>query len=113
MDVELSVITKTYELYKHFTNINATIPKLHRYGLGEKVLAQNLDLLANLIKAKNAPRATKAAYLLNASTNIEILRLELRLYLDLKLTNQTQVFQMQANLREIGREVGGWLRSTK
>jgi hypothetical protein len=113
MDVELSVITKTYELYKHFTNINTVIPKIHRYGLGEKALTQNLDLLTNLIKAKNAPRPTKAAYLLNASTNIEILRFELRLYLDLKLASQTRVFQMQANLREIGREVGGWLRSLK
>ncbi|MDR2524301.1 MAG: four helix bundle protein [Candidatus Nomurabacteria bacterium] len=89
------------------------MPKLHRYGLGEKTLHTNLELLANLVKAKNAPRPQKAIFLIAASANVEILRFHLRLYLDLKLTGQTRVFQLQANLREIGREIGGWLKSVK
>ena len=53
----------------------------------------------------------KGPYLIKANTNLEITRLKLRLFLELKLANETQVFQLQAKLEEIGRMLGGWLKS--
>ena len=111
MDSELLVIQKTYELYKHLTLANNNVPRLHRYSLGEKTLSCSLDLLEQLIVAKHAPKAHKVTFLLNANTKLEVLRFQLRLYLDLKLIPETKVFQMQALLREIGRMLGGWLKS--
>lgn len=70
-----------------------------------------LSCLSDLIMAKNAPKALKASYLLKASGHAEVSRLKLRLMLDLKLANETKIFQAQNVLEEIGRMLGGWLRS--
>lgn len=111
MESELLVIQKTYELYKHLSIANSTIARAHRYSLGERSLTCSLELLEQLIKAKHAPKAQKVAFLLSASTQLEVLRFQLRLYLDLKLVSETKVFQMQAFAREVGKMTGGWLKS--
>lgn len=43
----------------------------------------------------------------------EVSRLKLRLFLELKLANETKILQTQAKLEEIGRMLGGWLKSVK
>lgn len=61
--------------------------------------------------AKNAPRSLKASYLIQASAQLEVVTLKIRLLLELELVNATKVFQVQAVLQEIGRMLGGWLKS--
>lgn len=61
--------------------------------------------------AKNAPKSLKAAYLIKAGAQHEITIFKLRLILELKLANETKIFQTQAKLAEIGRMLGGWLKS--
>lgn len=70
-----------------------------------------LELMRHLITTKNAPKPMKASYLIKALTEQEIATLKLRLYLELKLANETKVFQAQASLRDIGRMSGGWYKS--
>ena len=61
--------------------------------------------------AKNAPRPLKAPYLIKALAQQEVATLKLRLYLELKLVNETKIFQAQSVLKDIGRMGGGWLKS--
>lgn len=70
-----------------------------------------LDLLENLIMAKNAPKPLKAGYLIKASAKLETATLKLRLLLELKLTNETKIFQLHSQMEEIGRMLGGWRKS--
>ena len=63
--------------------------------------------------AKNAPKPLKAGYLIKASAKLETSMLKLRLFLEFKLTNETKVFQIQAHMEEIGRMLGGWLKSVQ
>lgn len=53
----------------------------------------------------------KAPYLIKASAQLEIATFKLRLMLELKLANETKIFQAQAILAEIGRMLGGWLKA--
>jgi hypothetical protein len=69
--------------------------------------------LDNLIMAKNAPKPLKAGYLIKASSQLEIATLKLRLILELALANETKIFQTQAKMAEIGRMLGGWLKSVQ
>lgn len=69
--------------------------------------------MSELVMAKNAPKSLKASYLLKASGHAEIARLKLRLFLDLKIANETKIFQAQSTLEEIGRMLGGWLKSVQ
>jgi len=81
------------------------------YSLGFNLENSILECMENLVMAKNAPRPLKAGYLLKADSKLEVARLKLRLFLELHLANETRVFQMQAKLEEIGRMLGGWLKS--
>jgi len=62
--------------------------------------------------AKNVPKPLKAAYLIKASAHLETATLKIRLLLELKLVNETRIFQLQSNLAEIGRMLGGWRKSS-
>lgn len=62
--------------------------------------------------AQHAPKAHKSAYLLKAQAYVELIRLKLRLYLELELANETKLFQLQSALDESGRMLGGWLKSS-
>jgi hypothetical protein len=101
----LPIINKSYELYKHFTEAYDHMGKSVEEGI--------LGLMEQLVMAKNAPKTLKTAYLLKASGTLEVLTLKMRLVLELKLMNETRVFQLQSEAQEIGRMLGGWLKSSQ
>jgi uncharacterized protein YehS (DUF1456 family) len=107
----LPIINKSYELYKALVEMNDHVEKRWRYSLGQNVEDSVMSLIQELIMAKNAPKPMKAAYLIKASSYQEIIILKMRLYLELKIANETKIFQSQAVLSEIGRMLGGWLKS--
>ena len=109
----LPIINKTYEVYKAIVNLNYTLTKRWRYSLGLSLENTILNLLENLVMAKNAPKPMKGGYLIQASAKLEISMLKLRLLLELKLCNETKIFQIQAQMDEIGRMLGGWLKSVQ
>lgn len=89
------------------------LSKRHRYSLGVSSETSVLCLLEELTMAKNAPKPLKGPYLIKASATLEVLTLKLRLLLELKLINETKIFQLQAKASEIGRMLGGWLKSVQ
>ena len=62
--------------------------------------------------ASHAPKALKPSYLIRAHAKLGLARLKLRLFLEMKLCNETKIFQIQAQLAELGRMLGGWLKAT-
>ena len=100
-------------MYKSIVEINHHLPRQYRFGMGLSAESSVLELLELLIMAKHAPKPTKPAYLIKANANLEITRIKLRLFLDLKLVNETKIFQAQSVLQEIGRMLGGWLKSVQ
>lgn len=109
----LPIINKSYEAYKSIVSINDALEKRWRYSLGASLESSILNFLEQCIMAKNAPKSLKAAYLIKASSQLEVTTLKLRLLLELQLANETKIFQMQSILSEIGRMLGGWLRASQ
>ncbi|MFT7184280.1 MAG: hypothetical protein ACI9QC_000618 [Oceanicoccus sp.] len=109
----LPIINKSYELYKVIIETNQGLSKRWKYGLGISLENSILDMLEQLLMAKNAPKPMKAGYLLKASSKLESSRLKARLMLELKLANETKLFQAQSQFEEIGRMLGGWLKSSQ
>jgi hypothetical protein len=109
----LPIIHATYEVYKHSVQISDTLSKRWRYSLGINIEKSILEVLELLVTAKNAPKPMKASFLLKASSTLEVTTLKIRLLLELQLVNETRVFQLQAKLQEIGRVLGGWLKSVQ
>ncbi len=109
---ELPIINKIYDVYKNILEITDKIQKRRRYGIGSSLEESMLSCFDYLIMAKNAPKALKASYLIRASSKLEISTFKLRVILELALANETKIFQAQAKFSEIGRMLGGWLKST-
>jgi hypothetical protein len=108
---ELPILNRVYDVYKTLDSINDKLPKHKRYSLGSSTEQTTLSLLEQLLMAKHAPKSHKAGFLVRAQAQLETLRFKLRLYLELKLANETRILQLQAQLQEIGRMLGGWLKS--
>jgi hypothetical protein len=110
--MEIPIIQKTYEVYKGIVDINNHLEKRWRYSLGHSLENSILSLLETLIMAKNAPKTLKSSYLLKSISHLEIMRLKLRLVLELKaVKNETNIFKIQQHNEEIGKMLGGWIRS--
>jgi len=112
MSDELPIINRTYNLYKPIDSINEALPKRRRYSLGNSTEQTLLELMRHLLTAKHAPKTHKSLYLLKAQSELELLRFKLRLYLELGVANETRIMQLQAQIAEIGRMLGGWLKSS-
>lgn len=109
----LPIINRTYDLYKQVVDISENLNKRWRFSLGKSIEDTVLSLLSELIMAKNAPKPLKAGYLIRACAHQETCMLKLRLCLELKLANETKIFQTQATVEEVGRQIGGWLKSVQ
>ena len=110
--MSLPIVNKTYEAYKTLVDIDHRLNKRWAFSLGLSTENSLLNLLEQLIMAKNAPKPLKSTYLIKASAHLETAGLKVRLLLELKLVNGTRIFQLQGNLAEIGRMLGGWLKSS-
>lgn len=82
-----------------------------RYSVGLSLEEGILNMLETFVMAKHAPKALKTPYLLKGIGYLESSRLKLRLLLELQLANETNIFKIQDDLADIGRQLGGWLRS--
>jgi len=112
LDTTLSIVEKTYQIYKRLVVIDAVVAKDHKEYTHVSSQRSVEKLLELFFMSQHAPKVHKGAYLLKAQAQLEILNLQLRLYLDLKLTNETKIFQLLADTQEVGRMLGGWLKAS-
>jgi hypothetical protein len=111
MSEGLPIIDACYRLYKQLYSINGSLPKAQYYRIGVSTEQTILDLIEQLVTAQNAPKLQKRTYLIQANTKLEIVRIKIRLYIELDLANQTRLFQTSAICNDIGRMLGGWTKS--
>lgn len=109
----LPVINLIYQIYKEIIEINTKLDKRWRYGLGISTENSAIECFELLIMAKKAPKPLKASYLIQANAKHEIIIHKIRLLIELKIINVTRAFQVQAKLTELGRMLGGWLKSVQ
>ena len=110
-ELNLPIIKKLYELYKLLYDYRASIPKLDRYAIWQRCDELVLDILENFLSAAYAQNLEKIAILKNASKKLNILRILVRLVKDIKAIDGKKYITLQEFINEIGRMLGGWMRS--
>ncbi|MBV8611147.1 MAG: diversity-generating retroelement protein Avd [Singulisphaera sp.] len=106
---ELIVITKTYDLILWTCNHTGRFPRNHRFVLGERIERNLYNLLETLIRAKYTKNRQRLLEVANLT--LEILRFQMRLAKDLQCLKVESYGFAAKSIDEIGRLVGGWLRS--
>jgi hypothetical protein len=111
--LDVPIIQKTYELYKTMHGYQKSIPKLERFTLWQKCENAALAVLEGLIQAGYLSPDRRADLLTRVSAHVDMLRVFLRLALDTKAIDQKKYIALQAITDEIGRMLGGWLKSIR
>src|SRR3954449_13404962 len=106
---ELTVITKTYDLILWSCNHTSRFPRNHRFVLGERIERNLYGLLEILIAARYTKNRQRL--LEDANLTLEVLRFQMRLAKDLQCLKVESYGFAARSIDEIGRLVGGWLRS--
>jgi len=111
MPREAPVVGKAYDFCLWLLPHVVKFPRSYRFVLGERLEREVVSLLLALVNAAYA--RDKTEILTGANIRIEGLRFLLRLAKDLRLLSVAQHEYAAEHLDEIGRMVGGWIRSGK
>ena len=84
-------------------------PRNHRFVLGERIERNLYDMLEALIRAKYTKERLPILEYVNLS--LEILRFQVRLAKDLNCLKVASYEFAAVSIDEIGRMVGGWMKS--
>ncbi len=113
MSDELAVIRGAYALNVELARRVEKFPRHQRAGLGADLTKHARDLLGGLIRAKYAALSDRPALLNEVNVGLELLRFHLRLAVDLRAYPLTAHGHLLGLADDVGRQVGGWLRSLK
>jgi hypothetical protein len=107
---ESPIFTRTYDLLRWLLPQAAKFPRIHRFGLGERVTSRALDFQETLLAAGLARGAERETLLREADVQLAHLRHHVRLCRDLQILANSQYEHAAGMLVEIGRLLGGWLK---
>lgn len=106
------IIASLYQCYASFHEVLIGFPKSERYSLGATIQQELLDVLRSCLAAAGTSDSTrKQRELERASVNLDTLRLLMNLAKDSHCISNQTYQQLDSKLSEIGRMLGGWLKS--
>lgn len=112
-DLDIPIFKKSYDLYKEFYTLRLAVPKQDRYTLWQKCESLLIDVLEGIIFASQQSKFEKLPTLEKTSVKLNFLRVCVRLMKDVKAIDGKKYILIEASLDEIGRMLGGWIKSTK
>jgi hypothetical protein len=110
---ESPIFSRTYDLLLWLLPRATGFPRVHRFGLGERVVRLALNLQETLIAAGLQSGAERLSLLQQADTQLTQLRHFLRLCKDLEMLSLGQYEHVAGMLVEIGRLLGGWQKKIR
>ncbi|MCB0318624.1 MAG: diversity-generating retroelement protein Avd [Bdellovibrionales bacterium] len=111
--LDIPIIQSSYKFYLELQSYQKQISKNTRYTLWKKCENCSLRILEMLIQAGYLNQKQRLNQLITISAQIDMLRIFLRLAFDTKVFNQKKHIEFLTSLDEIGRMLGGWLKSIK
>jgi len=88
-------------------------PKDSKYTLGSKIDSLFLEVVEEIINASNSDKAEKQIFLRIASTKLDLLKFFLQISWEIKCLDNKKYILLSEKLNEIGRMLGGWIKSLK
>lgn len=111
-EFDIPIFKKVYELYKQFHAIRAKASKQDRHTIFQKSENTLLDLIERILEASQLSKAEKLPALKKASVKLSFVRVFIRLMKDVKSIDLKTYTSLEENVDEIGRMLGGWIKST-
>lgn len=112
-ELDIPIFKKIYELYKNLYGFRNSVPKQDRYAVWQKCENILLETLENILLASQMPKNEKLPVLEKASLKLNLFRVFIRLAKEVKAIDRKKYILLQDNTDEVGRMLGGWIKSTK
>ncbi len=109
----LSLIQKLVKIYKLWQDYLYNFPKTSRYTLGAKIDNLFIETTENIIKAGYADKAEKIIFQKRASAKLDLLKFFLQVAWEIDSLENKKYITLSEKLNEVGRMLGGWIKSTK
>lgn len=104
---ELPIVQQTYDLIKWYVPILNRLPRDHKFGLGQRMVAELYELLEGLVLARyDRDRLSKLQPL---SGKLDILQYQTRLLFDFQLIALQRYQYASGCINEIGKQLTGWI----
>ena len=110
---DIPIFKKSYDLYKLFYSYRNTISKQDRYAIWQRCDGMILEVLENIMAASQMAKGEKLPVLEKTSIRLNFLRVFIRLMHETKGIDIKKYVLLQESIDEIGRMLGGWMRSVK
>lgn len=112
-EFDIPVFKKSYDLYKVFYGFRATVPKQDRYTIWQRSETLMIELIESIVLGSQMGKAEKLPTLERASSKISVIRVLIRLMKEVKAIDTKKYVALEEIVDEIGRMLGGWIRSVK
>lgn len=112
-EFDIPIFRKIFELYLNLHSLKNSIPKQDRYTLWQKCEDTLLETLENILLASQTSKAEKLPILEKASLKLNLFRILVRLAKEVKIIDSKKYVLLQENTDEIGRMLGGWIKSVR
>lgn len=112
-EFDMPIFKTAYSLYKDFYSIRSSVSKQDRYTIYLRVENSMLAIIEGILKASQQTKIQKLPTLEKISVDLNFLRVLIRLMKDVKAINMKKYATLEISIDEIGRMLGGWIKSTK
>jgi len=112
-EFDMPIFKKVYELYKIFCELRRHSSRLDRYTIWQKSDSIMLEIIEGILEASQKFKGEKLPILEKTSVKLNFLRIFFRLMKDTESIDLREYAQMEEIVDEIGKMLGGWIRSTK
>ncbi len=112
-DFDIPIFKKAYDLFKLFHEYRRVVPKQDRFTIFERCEQLILDVIESILQASSEQKQVKVPTLERCSLKLNMLRVFIRLMKDIRAIDSKKYVALESVVDEIGRMLGGWIRSTK
>lgn len=84
-----------------------------RYTLGAKIDNLFLEVIENIVKAGYSDKLEKQIFLKRGSVKLDLLKFFLQISWEIKSLDNKKYIKISEKLDEVGKMLGGWIKSLK
>ncbi len=108
---DLPVYRDTYKLILKIFEVTQDFPKDYKYTLGQELKRDALQLVRSIYRANKS--AQKKEHLEGFLDEFELVKLEIRLCVDLKVLSFKKQAELTVLMDSIGKQVTGWRNASQ
>ena len=112
-EFDIPIFRKSYDLYKSFHTFRNLVPKNDRYTIWQKCESLLLDIIEGVLYSNQVSKTERLLALETTSVKLNLLRVFILLMKDTKAIDNKKYILFETLINETGRQLGGWIKSTK